>query len=217
MRRYLTIDVGFLTVACLVSAALAVLATRWIDRIPIDWHLTSEAVAHFAEALGVVIGGIWAYFVTKIRRSLEPRAELKHGYQTWEDATGRVLRIVVMIRNPSEALLRPGDGMTRVQKAPTDDIDANQYAYDKWTDIAKIRHAIEHEELRIEPKETEIFVHDVRVDKGVRFIQLYTWISCRRLNRKETSVGTPVASTGSKSPTRPTAAIDGGPTTRLGM
>lgn len=171
------------TAAFLAAAALAVPFLRWIERTPIDWHSTAEAastVGHYATALGVVIGGVWVYFVTTRRRSLEPRAELTHRHQIWADARGRILRLIVEIRNPSETMLSPGDGMTYVQTPPAEPINPAEYADDSWFTIAKIRHAVSYEKLRIDPKEAEVFVHDVRLPADARFIQLHTWVACER-------------------------------------
>ncbi len=161
-----------------VSVAVTLGLTRWADRTVIDWHLTSETAAHFATVIAVVIGGCWAWFTTVHRRSLEPRAQLAHRHQLWADAGGSVLRVFIDLHNSSEAMLAPGDGMTYVQTPPDTPIDANEYASDQWMDIAAIRHAATFEEIRIDPKETETFVHDIRLPPGARYVQIYTWLKC---------------------------------------
>jgi hypothetical protein len=55
---------------------------------------------------------------------------------------------------------------------------AGLWALETWTDIAAIRHAATFEGLRIEPKETELYVHDVCIPPNVRYVQIYTWIMC---------------------------------------
>jgi hypothetical protein len=170
---------GIAAASLLLGAVTAWWLTKSVDHARIDWHVTAEVAAHIATAVGVVIAGCWAWYLTRRRRSLEPRVELIHRYQTWQDSDGSVLRLSVELRNPSEALLSPGDGMTYVQVPPINALNSAEYVYDVWTDIAKIRHASTYESIRVEPKESEIFSHDVRLPPNIRFVQLYTVLACK--------------------------------------
>jgi hypothetical protein len=164
--------------AALFAALLTAVLLRWLDSMPSDWHLTSESTGHIATLFGVVVAGLWALYTTTHRRSLVARAKLKHRYQVWKDSNCTVLRVFIELTNSSEAMLFPGDGMTYVQSPPISPINPYEYAYETWTDIAAIRHASTYENLRIEPKETELYVHDVCIPSNVRYVQIYTWITC---------------------------------------
>jgi hypothetical protein len=164
--------------AALFGALLTAVLLRWLDGMPSDWHLTSESTGHIATLLGVVFAGLWALYTTTHRRSLVARAKLRHRYQVWKDSSCTILRVFIELTNSSEAMLFPGDGMTYVQTPPTSPVNPYEYAYETWTDIAAIRHAATYEGLRIEPKETELYVHDVCVPPNVRYVQMYTWITC---------------------------------------
>ena len=168
----------FFLVGVLVSSILTVGIVRLDQHATVDWDVTLKFVGAIATAIGVILVGIWGIYTTIHRRSLVARAELAHKCQVWSDSQGEVLRLFVELGNPSESLMQPGDGMTIVQIPPSADIDTTEYAYDAWVTIAALRHAVEYEELRIEPKETEVFVHDVRVPTGTRFIQIHSWMLC---------------------------------------
>jgi hypothetical protein len=182
--------------AASLASASTVFVMRQTSRISIDWHLTAETVAHFATALAVLIAGVWALYTTLHRRSLAPRAELSHQYQLWNHQDGEALRIFIELRNPSEAMLIPGDGMTHVQIPPTTALGAD-YANEAWSSIAKIRHPMMYEGMRIDPKEVEVFVHDVSIPAGIRYLQLHTWVLCDRIDQGD-----------SDGDERPTAAIE---------
>jgi len=170
------------TLIAIVVAVMSIGGTLFLtgiaDRIGIDWPTTATVFAHLATAGAVLIAGWWTWFTTIHRRSLTARVQFVHRYQVWSDAHGDVLRVFVELRNPSEAMLVPGDGMTYVQTPPIVPIDSSDYSYDLWNDVVAIRHAVTYESIRIEPKETEIFSHDVRLPAGARFVQLYTWLWC---------------------------------------
>jgi hypothetical protein len=148
-----------------ISAALAtVVLVRLIDRTDIDWHKTSESWAHFATLVGVIVAGSWAGYIAWRKRVLVGRAEIVHRHQVWHDENGTVLRVFIVLHNPSESMLTPGDGMTYVQTPPTGPVLSNDYAYEHWVTIAKFRHPLTYEEVHIDPKEKEIWTSQLFVD-----------------------------------------------------
>ena len=186
----MTYSDGFLICgSAAVGAAVAVCLIRWTDRTKIDWHITAEIVGHFATAFGVAIAGIWALYVANRHRSLEARAEVIHRHQIWQDPTGRVLRVVVVLRNPGQARLKPGDGITYVQTLPRRPIDSKNVTYLTWIGLEKIHHPATYEEVWIDPKESERYVYDVSLPPGIRYIQLYTLFNCKRANQGSITSG----------------------------
>jgi hypothetical protein len=117
------------------------------------------------------------------RQATAPQTALVHRHQVWADSTGTLLRVSIEIHNPTEGVLVPGDGMTFVQLPPLDAIDPCEYSYTRWRDIAAIRHASAFERIRIAPRETHGFVHDVRLPEGARFVQIHSWLM-RHATRK---------------------------------
>jgi hypothetical protein len=176
-------------IAACISSAITVCVVRWTDGVPLDWHLTSETLAHFATAIGVTIAGVWAFYTTYHRRSLAPRAELNHQYQLWSQQNNDVLRIFIELRNPSEAMMVPGDGMTYVQIPPTNSCLPSDYATDAWISIAKLRHPIVYEEMHIDPKEVEVFIHDIPLPIGTRYVQVHSWIYCESIDQGDSGGG----------------------------
>jgi len=77
-------------------------------------------------------------------------------------------------------MLLPGDGMTYIQLPPQDVINPLEYTSEQWNDFAKLRHACMFETIHIDPKESEVFAHDVPLPPDARYVQLYTQIACAR-------------------------------------
>jgi hypothetical protein len=174
--------VAFL-VGAVVAAALALGIVRWTDGTPVDWQLTFESVAYLSAAAAVFIAAWWVWLTANRRQATAPQSTLVHRHQVWGDSTGTLLRVSIEIHNPTDSVIMPGDGMTFVQLPPLDAIDPCEYSYSRWRDIAAIRHASAFEQIRVAPKETYSFVHDVRLPEGARFVQIYSWLM-RQATRK---------------------------------
>jgi hypothetical protein len=174
-------------VAFLVGAAIAAALTlgivRWTDGMAVDWQLTFESVAYLSALGAVLIAAWWVWLTANRRQATAPQTALVHRHQVWADSTGTLLRVSIEIHNPTEGVLVPGDGMTFVQLPPLDAIDPCEYSYTRWRDIAAIRHASAFERIRIAPRETHGFVHDVRLPEGARFVQIHSWLM-RHATRK---------------------------------
>jgi hypothetical protein len=171
---------------------------RVSEHIPIDWVGTISSAKDITTILGLVLAGVWTAFLIQRRRSLEPRASITHRWQIWYQGADRMLRMFVEVSNPSEVVIRPGDGETRIQQPPTGSFSSHEFAPDTWVDIEKIRHCLGYEDVYIEPKESETFAHDVRLPIGVRYLQIATEMACVRT--KDMKVDRALG--------RPTAALD---------
>jgi hypothetical protein len=157
-----------------------VLGTRLIEHVAIDWAVSAKVASDTMTAIGIVGAGLWAIYLIQRRRSLEPRASLAHRAQLWNQGPDEVLRLCVKVSNPSGVVIRPGDGTTRVQLPPIGTLNAHAFAPDVWVDIEKIRHCLGYEDVYIEPKESEIFTHDIKLPIGVRHLQIATELACAR-------------------------------------
>jgi hypothetical protein len=174
--------VAFL-IGAVFAAALALGIVRWTDGTAVDWPLTFESVAYLSAGAAVFIAACWVWLAANRRQATAPQSTLVHRHQVWADSTGTLLRVQIEIHNPTESVIMPGDGMTFVQLPPLDAIDPCEYSYARWRDIAAIRHASAFERIRIAPKETHSFVHDVRLPDGARFVQIHSWLM-RQATRK---------------------------------
>lgn len=153
---------------------------RWSDHVAIDWPTTIKSAKDVSTTLGLVLAGIWTAFLIQRRRSLEPRASIAHRWQLWHQGDDRMLRVFVEVSNPSEVGIQPGDGQTRIQQPPSGSFNSHSFAPDIWVDVERIRHCMGYEEVHIEPKESETFTHDVRLPRGVRYLQIATEMACAR-------------------------------------
>jgi hypothetical protein len=173
-----------IAIAALLSFGLGVfsgvLGTRIAEHVAIDWATSAKVVSDSMTAIGILAAGCWALYLIQRRRSLEPRASLAHRAALWNQGTDEILRLSVEVSNPSEVVIRPGDGNTQVQQPPTGKLDPHAFAPDAWMNVQTIRHCLGYEDVHIEPKESETFTHDIKLPPGVRYLQIATEMACVR-------------------------------------
>jgi hypothetical protein len=180
-----------------VGLLTGVIATRLTEHTAIDWPLSAKAVSDLMTAVGIVVAALWAIYLIQRRRSLEARAELGHRWHLWQSNGDAFLRLYIDIRNPSEVVLLPGDGATRIQQPPAGEFDCAKDAPENWKDIANIHHWLSSEGVHIEPKESETLCHDIKLPPSMRFVQLETIVACKRtMKMKNFDEDTPEAELG---------------------
>jgi len=163
-----------------IGAALGVIGVRWADRAPIDWPVTATAVKDLLTALGILGAGLWAAFLAERRRSLSNRAQLLHKYELWKRGEDEILRVYVQLRNIGDVQITPGRAGTYVQTPPEGPILADGDAEDNWIDVIQVRHAMQEEEVYLEPGENEDYSFDFQIPSGCKLLQLHTYVECER-------------------------------------
>lgn len=146
-----------------------------------SWPEVLKGVSDAMTSLGILGAGAWALYLIRQRRSLESRVEILHHTSVWDQgANTPVLRLAVEIRNPSEVAIKPGDGRTVIQVPPGSPFDPKVYAVKQWVGLTKIRHCLSYEDVRIEPKESETYTHDIPLPHGSRYLQIHSELACKR-------------------------------------
>jgi hypothetical protein len=174
--------------ALIVGVLVGVFGTRLSEYEGINWPTDIKAVSDGATVIAVAIAGIWTWYLARRRRSLVPRATIVHRTQLWQRGAESYLRLYVELQNPGEVAISPGDGNTQIQLPPDGVVDQKLYVDRNCKDHLRLRHCCGFEDVTIEPKESEIFPHDVPVPEGCRFVQIRTELACmRRLETKRTS------------------------------
>jgi hypothetical protein len=174
-------QIGITVLLCFgLGVFTGVIGTRVTEHVAIDWAVSTKVASDTMTAIGIFAAGLWATYLIQRRRSFEPRASLAHRAQLWNQGSDEILRLYVEVSNPSEVVIRPGDGNTRIQQPSVGIINAHQFAPDAWMDIEKIRHCLGYEDVHIEPKESETFTHDIKLPADIRYLQIATEMACTR-------------------------------------
>lgn len=90
--------------------------TNWIQwgTVAKDFTGAAQSIATF---IAILVAGIWAYMLFVRRREKFPRAKLSHKIEFWDISDDeRLIRVVLMIENTSEVLLKVKQGHTWVQQ-----------------------------------------------------------------------------------------------------
>jgi len=139
--------------------------------------------------VGIVVGGVWAYLLFVKRRQKFPRAVLKHSIESWEVSENeRLVRVVLLVENKGEVLLRILDGFTWVQQMrpwPGEVIQGHAEAGKNagkasapseiaWPLIAERPHKTIRE---IEPAEVDEICVDFIIDKGFEQVLVYSFLA----------------------------------------
>jgi hypothetical protein len=135
--------------------------------------------------IGIILAGIWTYLLFVRKREKFPRADLKHRIEFWDiSEQERLIRIVLVIKNESDVLLRLFDGETWIQQMkpwPIETIEKFKEQNEKsgkvsaevgWLLISEKNH---NQEREIEPKESDEVSMDFIIDKSYEQILIYSF------------------------------------------
>jgi hypothetical protein len=135
--------------------------------------------------IGIILAGIWTYLLFVRSREKFPRADLKHRIEFWDiSEQERLIRVVLVIKNESDVLLRLFEGETWIQQMKPWPIEAIEKfkelnrKSDKvsaevgWLLISEKNH---NQEREIEPKESDEVSMDFIIDKSYEQILIYSF------------------------------------------
>lgn len=76
-----------------------------------------DSLQSIATVAGIVVAGIWTYMLFVRKREKYPRADLKHRIEFWDiSERERLVRVVLVVKNESDTLLRLFHGRTWIQQ-----------------------------------------------------------------------------------------------------
>lgn len=143
------------------------------------------SIESIAKIVGIALAGIWTYMLFVKKRERFPRADLKHRIEFWDiSEEERLVRVVVVIKNESDVLLRLFEGRTWIQQMkpwPIEAIESFKNRSEKaddnsaeipWLLIAEKNHSQERE---IEPKESDEISIDFIIHKHFEQILVYSF------------------------------------------
>lgn len=145
-----------------------------------------DSLQSIATVAGIVVAGIWTYMLFVRKREKYPRADLKHRIEFWDiSERERLVRVVLVVKNESDTLLRLFHGRTWIQQMkpwPIEVIEQYKEASEEsaeasvevgWLLISEKKHDQERE---IEPKESDEVSMDFIIDKGYEQILVYSFL-----------------------------------------
>lgn len=158
-----------------------------------DWKSVAEAVASVVTAVGIVIGGGWAYWLYARQRTRWPRAELELALTHRRLVDGlNLLSAKVKIHNSGRGLMQPSalridlcrvlplsaeSGQLLVEKRnllDSEGFEAN------WPCIDTRKRLWKKGAFDIEPGENEECVFDFFVDSSVKTVFVYAYVDNRK-------------------------------------
>jgi hypothetical protein len=158
-----------------------------------DWMNVAEAIAGIATAAGIVVGGIWAYWLYVRQRTRWPRAELELTltHRTLVDEL-ILLSTKVKVHNSGRGLMQPSslridlcrvlplspaDRRSLVEKRNLLDGEGFEAA---WPCIDSRERAWEKGAFDIEPGENDECVFDFFVEGSVETVFVYAYVDNRK-------------------------------------
>lgn len=145
-----------------------------------------DSLESIATIAGIIVAGIWAYMLFVRKREKYPRADMKQRIEFWDVSDNeRLVRVVLVMENKSDVLLRILNGFTWVQqmrpwpseamekfKEGSGNLDVTPTEIG-WPLIAEKLHKNERE---VEPKELDEVSMDFVIDKGYQQILVYSFL-----------------------------------------
>ena len=138
-----------------------------------------------AKIVGITLAGLWTYMLFVRKREKFPRADLKHRIEFWDiSEKERLVRVVLVIKNESDVLLKLDKGETWVQQMKPWPIEAIEKFKEQdrtsgevsaevgWLLISEKQH---NQQREIEPKESDEVSMDFIIDKGFEQILVYSF------------------------------------------
>ena len=174
-------DLAAILLGLLIGSAMthAVEISAWSARV--DWPKTFESIAHIAQAIGLLLGGIWAYYLFVRQRLGRCRINLEHSVQTMKLDGDYLVRILLEIKNTGTVLVAPSVGAVRLhQVAPADPAHlatvktTAKTAEENWPQLGSTFTLNLEKHLRLEPGERERYAIDFVVPSTVKGVQVHS-------------------------------------------
>jgi hypothetical protein len=141
------------------------------------WTRAAAAANDIAAAIGIMLGGAWAYMRYVQRSDGETRADLKHDVTVIDFNGQRVIRMVLEIVNVGPVIITPKSGFTIVQIPPEKFVTGSSDPHKGWNELHRFTYPFQDDELGIEPSARERYYRDIVVPKETRCIQLHSSVS----------------------------------------
>lgn len=166
-----------------------------------------SVVQSFFVSIGVIIGGVWAYWLFYKNRQIYPRANLSHEISHKIVSDDKIfLRVAVKISNVGNVVISLNKCDVRVQQIlpANDKINEliknnhdnchikehdNYWDYElPWPAICHLKDGWRKELTEIESNEIDQFCFDFLIDSKIETISIYTYFS-NLTKKKETELG----------------------------
>lgn len=138
------------------------------------WTAIATGIRDFTTALGICIGGVWAYGKYLRNREGEVRVQLSHSVTSVELDQRLLLRIELEIKNVGPVAALPSTAHTLVQLPPELPVDGSKDPSTVWMTLHRLEFDFKKDHLCIEPGDMVHYSRDVTLDASTRYVQLYT-------------------------------------------
>jgi|GEM_PF-939774 len=161
-----------------------------------DWQETAEVVTSIVTAVGILVGGVWAYWLYVRQRTRWPRAELELELthrQLLDDLN--LLSAKVKIHNSGRGLMQPSTTRVDINRvlpllpdtraklvAKRSLLDGEGFEAE-WPTIDYREYAWRKGQFDIEPSENGECVFDFFIDAAIETVSVYVYVDNRAKRR----------------------------------
>jgi hypothetical protein len=163
-----------------------------------DWPTILTGAKDGTQALAVVVGGIWTYRLFVKQRLGFERVDTSHEVTCYSlSSHQRLVRVVVIIKNVGNVVLRPPRltiSLQRILPAEIDLVDRAEggeepYAPSpvsgNWVNLTEHSYDMADDDFVLEPGEVEKYPFDFTIPSSVRVLQVHSEILCGPNRPKE--------------------------------
>jgi hypothetical protein len=147
----------------------------------------AEAAANVATAIGILIGGAWAYKRYVERNEGDAHAELSHHVEVMAISSTRVLRVTLAIKNAGQVEFCPTSGDISVQLPPPS-FKSEDEPCDAWQNHLKIDLPFVANSFSLETGAVERYCRDFTVPSHAEWIQIHSNVHAGSSQWDETSL-----------------------------
>ncbi len=161
-----------------------------------------EIVQGIITAIGIVVGGVWAYLLFVRKRQKYPRADITHEITHYLITDDKVLlHVTVTVKNVGDVLLQLVSGVMRIQqilpllpeitKAVHEGRDpvGKEMTEVAWPEIVSRNTLGKPEEIEIEPGENDFIYYDFIIGTDIQTIEVYSYFKNAKKRKRELGWG----------------------------
>ena len=141
---------------------------------PSSWASSASVVRDLTTALGIVVGGWWAYRKYFQKREAMARADLNHQIVTLELEGQLLMRVVLEIKNVGQVEIKSAGGDMLVQRPTHPLVIGDGDPHKSWETIRQIHFPFVDDGLCLEPGTSERYSRDFVIDGDVRIVQIHS-------------------------------------------
>ena len=149
----------------------------------VDWPKTFESMSHIAQAIGLLVAALWAYYLFVRQRLSRCRINLEHDVRTIKLDGEHLVRVLLEIKNTGFVLVSPSSGIVQLHRVAPATVTqranvktTTTTSENNWPEVGKFELDFKKPHLQLEPGERERYAIDFVVTEEITGVQVYSKI-----------------------------------------